>query len=112
MVKKAVKRTGCDKLEVKPTPIHPSAGPNIAKVMLLPATAQDTVQLVPSKVYFSLHKAESRGSTSNIGTYEKQHYLMVSASCPVIVICWPFSEPLYTTCDLMGPTNTHILLDG
>ena len=111
MVKKAVKRTGCDKLEVKPMPIHPSAGPNIVKVMLLPFASQDTVQLVPSNFWTPLHVAVSRGSTSNI-CMKKQHYLMVSASCPVIVICWPFSEPLYTTCDLIGPINTHILLDG
>ena len=33
-----------------PIPIHPSAGPNIAKLMLLPFTLQYTVQLVPRNV--------------------------------------------------------------
>ena len=76
-LRKAVKRTGCDKLEVRAMPIQPSAGPNIVKVMLLPFTAQDTVQLVPKKVWNPLHVAVSRGSTSNIHTYEKVAYLKV-----------------------------------
>ena len=33
-----------------PMPNHPFAGPNIPKVMLLPVTDQNTVQLVPRKV--------------------------------------------------------------
>ena len=33
-----------------PMPIHPSAGPNMPKVMFLPVTVQDTVQGVPSNV--------------------------------------------------------------
>ena len=94
-----------------PMPIHPSLGPYILKVMLLPFTSQNTVQLVPMKVWTPLHVAVSRGSTSNIHTYEKQHYLMVSASCPLFVICWPFSELLHTTCDIMGPTRTFFSMD-
>ena len=72
MAKKAVKLTGVAgefKKELRPMPIHPSAGPNIVKVMLLPFTAQDTVQLVPSKMWIPLQVAVSRGSTSNIYTY-------------------------------------------
>ena len=33
-----------------PMPIHPSAGPNMVKVMSLPVADQYTVQLVPRKV--------------------------------------------------------------
>ena len=52
MVDEVAKLTGYKPPEeATPTPIHPSAGPYILKVMLLPFTVQDTVQLVPRKVW-------------------------------------------------------------
>lgn len=49
----AVKLTDCNsesRNTEKPMPIHPSAGPYMRKVMMLPFTLQNTVQVVPSNL--------------------------------------------------------------